>query len=1039
LDRVPELDPVTQEISAQAAEYLAALDAMIEKAEAFAAAVMADDEALASFALTCDDFAAVAGAASGRANDLRDAIGGVAAASVPAGAALGGLDGRLDDLIMLSTATVSELHDVRDAMAGVALASAVMAASTGTAAAAMDAAGNAAGGGGRGLFGAGFWTAAIGGIAVWHIALDLAIEALISVGTAAIAASLGIAALYPVMNDIYDHFMSVYDVSEALGHQIGGIGEAFDQLGRAVSGQGIELLGGALTLVTGQTGILSDAAEHVVTLFDDWMAKIDLWSRDQGTFAQLLHTGASYLQQFGGIIGTVGEAIGNLLRDDPGIARFLLDIVSGAAKLLAAFTSLPGPIVEAVLALHGLYLWGSVLGAAALRWAGWMYDFGKSLIAMSVNPLTWLVVAAAAIAYFGYEATQAQASVKSFTDTMNTALGNDTASRAIVQIGSDLGELNTKINSVNWQSVESGMDLYHQVGTSLGYITDQIGDGLKLLVTPGWSHITEGLSDLGNAMNVIIGGSDQAFSAQAQNNINAYDGEISTLLGSQRNLFHETGNLMSQGYSYTQALGIMDLAGVKAADSFALMNQKVQNLISGYKAMSVQGGILSNSVNAVNLATDIGDSKIAALTGAWTTFFDLVSGGENGLVSFEQAIGTSGTNATGLAAALQTLNGPLTGVSTDSLAAQQAFMSAAGAAQTELNNIMQMVSVAGLGSQGTQMITQATKDMIAQMVPAAKGSSTLTTVLYALAQQGGYLGKDTLPALTQWLGKVADPSRQLQGIIGDLTGDVGNLNTDLKNLSTALGNDLTQAASQAIFYADGGQKAFDNFATALEHTGINSSQTKTTAVQLAGELIKVTGNATLAHKEFDAMAEAMGSSKGQADKLWNSVVTLAGALNKIPSHVNTTIGVTYAITDTPPPYAPGAQIPIGSLLAAKSGHAAGGLVHGPGTSTSDSIHARLSAGEYVMQAAAVSHYGRAIFDAMNARNLASGGPVGITPGPAPSVLAASGSGGGGGGTVAVNLRITNTVDGDTLSTANRTAVLRYNRRNPSTNYALRVR
>lgn len=53
--------------------------------------------------------------------------------------------------------------------------------------------------------------------------------------------------------------------------------------------------------------------------------------------------------------------------------------------------------------------------------------------------------------------------------------------------------------------------------------------------------------------------------------------------------------------------------------------------------------------------------------------------------------------------------------------------------------------------------------------------------------------------------------------------------------------------------------------------------------------------------------------------------------------------------------------------------ATGGLVLGPGTTTSDSIPALLSNKEYVIQAAAVEEYGVGFFDAANAMRLARGG------------------------------------------------------------------
>ena len=56
---------------------------------------------------------------------------------------------------------------------------------------------------------------------------------------------------------------------------------------------------------------------------------------------------------------------------------------------------------------------------------------------------------------------------------------------------------------------------------------------------------------------------------------------------------------------------------------------------------------------------------------------------------------------------------------------------------------------------------------------------------------------------------------------------------------------------------------------------------------------------------------------------------------------------------------------LGALISSFLGFAAGGYVRGPGTSTSDSIPARLSDGEYVVNARAVSHVGVSFLDALN--------------------------------------------------------------------------
>jgi hypothetical protein len=50
-------------------------------------------------------------------------------------------------------------------------------------------------------------------------------------------------------------------------------------------------------------------------------------------------------------------------------------------------------------------------------------------------------------------------------------------------------------------------------------------------------------------------------------------------------------------------------------------------------------------------------------------------------------------------------------------------------------------------------------------------------------------------------------------------------------------------------------------------------------------------------------------------------------------------------------------------------YAAGGLISGPGTGTSDSIPAMLSNGEYVIKAATVKQFGTKMFDNLNSGSL----------------------------------------------------------------------
>jgi hypothetical protein len=72
---------------------------------------------------------------------------------------------------------------------------------------------------------------------------------------------------------------------------------------------------------------------------------------------------------------------------------------------------------------------------------------------------------------------------------------------------------------------------------------------------------------------------------------------------------------------------------------------------------------------------------------------------------------------------------------------------------------------------------------------------------------------------------------------------------------------------------------------------------------------------------------------------------------------------------------------IGFKATYRPGFAEGGPVHGPGTSTSDSIFARLSNGEFVIRAAAVRKWGVALFEQLNSLKtpaLARGGYIGAS-------------------------------------------------------------
>lgn len=149
---------------------------------------------------------------------------------------------------------------------------------------------------------------------------------------------------------------------------------------------------------------------------------------------------------------------------------------------------------------------------------------------------------------------------------------------------------------------------------------------------------------------------------------------------------------------------------------------------------------------------------------------------------------------------------------------------------------------------------------------------------------------------------------------------------------------------------------------------------------------------------------AMGGATGTAGNLVGAYNVVQGVLNMTtkPAESATTVATTAAMTALSAA-ALSASLALETMSVSGGigifGFASGGYISGPGTSTSDSIPAMLSNGEYVISADAVSRVGAPLLDAINQgrsiRHFASGGLV-------------SGSGGSGiilkaGGTVQLNV------------------------------------
>ncbi len=408
--------------------------------------------------------------------------------------------------------------------------------------------------------------------------------------------------------------------------------------------------------------------------------------------------------------------------------------------------------------------------------------------------------------------------------------------------------------------------------------------------------------------------------------------------------------------------------------------------------LSLKTGASMNGINTASLALRSG---FQASIGQANQFFDaLRTGSAAGAVSSKQlttavasVIGEmlpyashSKTATAQLSALAQEAGGPATsnfktlrqwvlanGVSGKALSAMLGSMTIAlsnvTAVAAQFAQVLQTDWVAAIaaGATPTKALAADTQNLRKQISLWGAGSPQAVKAAkqldIAVIQQGGHfkdvaqlnkeLGLSAVYTHSQF--KLEQAAAEiLSGKFGDLNsiisagrGARGALLTDISTMisktPTASGyiDTLARAVANHGVQAATHSSARKQLIADLEASGMKAS----TATGLVNGLIKMLGN--IPHKELlDIIAHATGTGQ----------VSITSTSKFIGAH-----GVG------------GPGVPVSG--------AAGGMVSGGGTATSDSIPARLSHGEYVVKAASVAKYGAHMMDAINQQRFAIGGLV----------------------------------------------------------------
>lgn len=205
----------------------------------------------------------------------------------------------------------------------------------------------------------------------------------------------------------------------------------------------------------------------------------------------------------------------------------------------------------------------------------------------------------------------------------------------------------------------------------------------------------------------------------------------------------------------------------------------------------------------------------------------------------------------------------------------------------------------------------------------------------------------------------------IQGSLDNLAKGTFELKDALQNLAQSILSSMAQVASKEL--ADMAMAGLSNLGRSLFDTATDAAVDNASATASAG--LMETAIATSSATGAGLMGESISMSAGiGAETISASMITAGTAAGEIISAAMISAASASA----------GANAGSSAIGAAAVAAATGGYITGAGTSTSDSIPAKLSNGEYVVKAAAVKKYGVDYLHAINTGRLyryATGGLV----------------------------------------------------------------
>ncbi|HEV2474253.1 MAG TPA: hypothetical protein VGS41_16370, partial [Chthonomonadales bacterium] len=558
----------------------------------------------------------------------------------------------------------------------------------------------------------------LGAIGSIHLIIEGAVEILGTLIPATIAfTTFGVAAIQTV-TDLSSRMQALYQVSDAYGKSIYPLTGQQQALAASVRPEVYVLFGEALDIINSKAGAFNQLATQSGQVLDQLFARLDnaiagtkgLSSGLQGVaratgvaitqgsgFSIFLHNAAADLSGWGNLIGNIGGIIGNVIKVLPGYAGVLLTALQALSHAIEVFTGskLGGWIVGIGIAFHGAIIWVGLLATAfaylartslvaldsvlarvaigLLNMGGVAAKAGAGVAALSDAadaaaglPWGWISLVAAAVGVLAYKMLTAKDAAQEFNASLQQTIQNS----PILQIS---------------QTIQQAMD-----ATSQKIVSSQ--KAVTVAIATAWQQ-TGPLAARG--LDVYKQGVDAAETSNAQ-----YKSGLQSLK-QENDLVNSRVQALGKAYGSTgAALVALNEAGITSAQ---LTNQsgsawaQVLIILNGYqntiRAITQTTGRYGAAENALNFslfdtANKLGFAQdtLQKITQAEDGLLNVIIGGEQSFIAFQQAIQQTGTAAKATGASLG-------GLSANSLTLASDFYTTALPAAQKLADSLQLMEI----------------------------------------------------------------------------------------------------------------------------------------------------------------------------------------------------------------------------------------------------------------------------------------------------------------------------------------------------------